>query len=104
MRLRGYGREVKGAPGKLHAKLIDKLGTEDGNKRTGNGLVAIKVVLERRRKIKAIVQRRLVEQPAIVDEVAHEKGFVVTEAMVHAEEAVIRIVGAENTAKIRLRR
>src|SRR6185437_9320957 len=104
MRLSGYGREVKGTPGKLRAKLIDKLGTEDRNKRTGNRLVAIKVFLERGRKIKAIVQRRLVEQPSVIDEVTDEKGFVVTEAMVHAEEAVIRIVGAENTAKIRLRR
>src|SRR6476646_3419527 len=104
MGLSGYGREVKGAPGKLDAKLIDKLGAEDGNKRTGNGLVAIKVFLEGRRKIKAIVQRRLVKQSAIIDEVTDENGFIVTEAMVQAEKAVIRIIGTENTAKVRLRR
>src|ERR1700675_1710078 len=103
MRLGCHGGQVKGAPGKLHAKLVDELGIDHGNECAGNRLVAIKVILEGGRKIEAIVQWRLIEQASVIAEVTHEKGFIVTEAMVQAEKTIVGIVGAENTPKIWLR-
>src|ERR1700722_6665954 len=103
MRLGCHGGKVKRAPGKLHAKLVDELGIDHGDECAGNRLVAIKVILEGGRKIEAMVSWRLIEQSAVIDEVTHEKRFIVTEAMVQAEKTIVGIVGGEKLPKIWLR-
>src|SRR5579872_240540 len=103
VRLRCHRREVKGAPRKLHAKFVDELGADHRNERSSKRLIAIKVILESRRKIETIVQWRLIEQSSVIDEVTHEKRLIVAEEMVQAKETVVRVVGAQNASKIRLR-
>src|SRR5690242_354216 len=104
MRLGGNSRKIEGTPGKLHAKFVDELGSKNGSECSGDGLVAIKIVLERGGKIKTIVQRRLVQKTAVVDKIADKQLFVGIEAVIHANKAIVGIVGAKNAAEIRLGR
>ena len=104
MRLGGDGREVKRPPSKLHAQLVNRRRFEYGSKRASDGLIAIEVVLESGGQVEAVVQRRLVEQPSIANEIADEHCFLLVEAAVQPQEAVVIVVCAQNTTQGRFLR
>ena len=104
MRLCGDRGEVKGPPGKLYAQLVNHRRLEHGSKRASDGLIAIEVVLESGRQVEAVVERRLVQQSSIVDEIADKHGFLLAEAMVQPEEAIVGVIAAKNTAQSWFRR
>ncbi len=99
MRLRGDCGEVKGPPGKLHAQLVNHRRFEHRSKGASDGLIAIEVVLESGRQVEAVIQRRLVQQPSVIDEIPDEHCFLLAEAVVQPQEAVVGVIGAKNTAQ-----
>src|ERR1700687_2610167 len=104
VRLRGNGRKIKRAARILHAQLVHQFRIDDRCESAGKRLIAVKIVLERGRQIEAVVQRGLVEQAALVDEIADEEIFAVAEAMIDAGESVVGVVGAQDTAEVWFRR
>src|ERR1700758_1816001 len=72
--------------------------------RAGNGLIPVEIVLERRGQVESIIQWRLIQQPPVVDKIAHEQLLVGVEAMVYAQESVVGVIRTEDAAKIWLGR
>src|SRR4029077_14268995 len=104
VRLRGNRREIERAARILHAQLVHQFCIDQRRDGARKGLVAVKIVLERGRQVEAIVQWGLVQQTAVIDKIANEEILVVAKAMVDARKSIVRIVGAQDAAEIRLRR
>ncbi len=100
VRLRGDGGKIKRASSKLQTQLVDESWINDGGEGPHDGLIAIKAIFESGRQVEAVVQRRLVQQSSLVDEIAHEHGLFFTETVVHSHEAVVRIICSQNAAQI----
>jgi len=104
VRLRGDRREIKRSPCKLHAQLIHQLGIEYGREGAGNRLITIEIVLERGRQVESVIERRLVQQAAIIDEIADEKVLVCSDTTIEADKTVVGVIRAQDAAEIRLDR
>src|SRR6266436_6215626 len=102
--LRRDRREIKRSPCKLHAQLIYQLGVEYRCEGAGNRLITIEIVLERRRQVESVIEWRLVQQAAIIDEIAHKKILVCSDTAIEADKTVVGVIRAQNAAEIRLDR
>src|SRR6267142_129003 len=102
--LRGDRREIKRSPGKLHTQLIHQFGIEYRCEGAGNRLITIEIVLERRRQVESVIERRLVQQAAIIDEIADEKVLVCSDTPIKADKTVVGVIRAQDAAEIRLDR
>src|SRR5258708_32942977 len=104
MRVGRDRRKVKRPSSKLQAQLVNHRRFDDGSERPGNGLIAIEVFLESGRQVEAVVQRRLVQQPSIVDEIAHKHGLAWAEVVVESQKSIVGVICSENTAQAWFRR
>src|SRR5882762_1541 len=102
--LRRDRREIKRSPSKLHTQLIHQLGVEYGSEGAGNRLITIEIVLERGRQVEPVIERRLIQQTAIIDEIAYKKILVCSDTTIKADKTVVGVIRAEDAAEIRLDR
>src|SRR5882762_9187367 len=102
--LRGDRREIKRSPCKLRTQFIHQLGIEYRCEGAGNRLIAVEIVFERGRQVESVIERRLVQQAAIIDKIADEKVLVCSDTTVKADKTVGGIIRAQDAAEIRLDR
>ena len=96
VRLGGIGGEIEGASRELQEQFVGFVRADQGSEMTGDGLVAEEIVLEGGRQIESVVQRRLIGEARIGDEIAGEEIVVLTEIFVEAQEAIVEIAVAQD--------
>ena len=96
VRLRGDDREIEGAVRILHSQLIHPRGRKHRRQAAGERLIANIVVLECGRQIETVVQRRLVGQAIVIDEIAQVQSVLLVEVLIQPDEPVIRVAVAQH--------
>src|SRR6267142_485756 len=89
VRLRRNRGEIKRAPRKLHAQLVDEVRRKDRGQAARQRLVAKEIVPEGRRQI-----------GPVIDEITNVQIVLVAETVVHSEKSIVRVAHGQDAAKV----
>src|SRR5262249_39573262 len=101
VRLGGVGGKVKSAMRELPAELVGQVGGDDRSQASHQALVAKVVVFEAGRQVEAVIERRNVGQPPVVEEVAEEGILALGKRVVQLEQEVIVVAVARDVQMFR---